>query len=79
MATNKSIRESFDLLVDSVYEAHTLAHALLDAAGDKPPYILSAFASQMWRMQTRMEQFEALMHQKALPVLDDFYAVRGTK
>jgi len=79
MATNKSIRESFDLVVESVYEAHNLAHALLDAAGDQPSYILSAFASQMWRLQSRMEQFEALMGQKAFPVLDDFYAVRGVK
>lgn len=79
MAVAESIRQALDALTESVYDTTALTHSYLDVAGDQPPYMLSVYAAHAWRMQTRMEQLEAILRQKALPVLDDFYAGRAVK
>lgn len=79
MAVAESIRHALDAMAESVCDASTLTHSYLDVAGDQPPYMLSVYAAHVWRMQSRMEQLEALLRQKALPVLVDFYAGRPAK
>lgn len=79
MAVAESIRHALDALAESVSETTVLTHSYLDVSGDEPPYMLSVYAVHAWRLQSRMEQLESLLRQKALPILDDFYAGRAAK
>jgi hypothetical protein len=79
MAIAKSIRTALDQVTDSVMEADSLVHAFLDLAGDSPPNILCPISRHIWRLKDQMENLESLLRTQALPILEDFSSVRGSK
>lgn len=75
MANVKFIRASFDELVQTVCDVNVLNQALLDVAGDQPSNLLSTYSASVFRIQKSMDDFEVVMRQRVLPILEDFSAV----
>lgn len=77
MAIGKSIREALDNASESVMEMDLLTHALMDMADGRDPKILSIYSRHVWRLVEQMEHLESVLRRDALPILDDFSAVRA--
>lgn len=76
MANLESIRGALNAVEEMVLEVDVLTHAFMDLQGDQEANMLAVYSRHVWRLKDRFEEFNALFHRDALPILDDMASAR---
>jgi len=83
MAAYQQVLEALNNLADEVLEASSLAETFMDIAdgrsGDEATRWTFVVARHVRRLQRAAEEVDALVRQRALPILQDMEGVSGVQ